>query len=114
MHVATFFVLALIMLLIMNVVSRRHGQEIDHVSIELKRRVSSLRLSKMLSYLHVDVDQYVCKIPVEDIQHHIENCSQCRGLDVCDSCLRDGKVVHNMDFCPNYWSLIEHSKSFRK
>ena len=114
MQVALIFVLSLIMLLIVNVVFRRHEQEIDHVSIQLKRRVSTLRLSKMLSYLHVDIDQYVTKIPVEDIHHHIKNCSHCRGLDVCDSCLRDGKIVHKMDFCPNYWSLIHHSKSFRK
>jgi len=74
-------------------------------------RIKQLRLFKMLNFLGVNHDEYLRAVPVSDINQHIHRCSQCSSQDICDSCLRDGKLIANMNFCPNHKPLIEHSAS---
>lgn len=76
----------------------------------LMRRISQLRLSKMLDYLGVPVERYVSRLPLSEIETHIYNCSHCQNLEACDHCLRDGHPVDDMHFCPNYDSLMAHSR----
>ncbi len=78
---------------------------------ELTRRVRQLRLCKMLSYLGVELDEYARALPPYDTESHVRNCKGCEALETCDACLRDGKIVWDMNFCPNYGSLIKHSKT---
>ena len=77
----------------------------------LARRVTQLRLSKMLQFLGADVDEYIHKVPASDINMHIHRCWRCSEHDTCDSCLRDGKHIAEMKFCPNHQSLTKHSRT---
>ena len=76
----------------------------------LLNRVKRLRLFKMLKFLGADRDEYLRTVPVADINQQIHRCSHCKESDICDSILRDGKRIVNMNFCPNHKSLTEHSK----
>lgn len=69
------------------------------------------RLYKMLGFLGVNFGDYISKLSEEEILAHIENCGACQDIPACDRCLRDGQFVSNLDFCPNYKSLIECSKT---
>lgn len=84
---------------------RTHAHEV------LLSRVKRLRLYKMLKFLGADQDEYLRAVPVADINQQIHRCSHCKSPDVCDSYLRDGKKMADMDFCPNRKSLTEHSKT---
>ena len=78
---------------------------------QLKQRVTRLRLSRMLAFLGADLDEYLKNVPREEIEKHIRNCEGCKALDSCDDCLQDGKAILDMNFCPNYRSLTQHSKT---
>jgi hypothetical protein len=80
-------------------------------SDELRRRVERLRLSKMLGHLGARLDDYLANVPEHEIETHIASCWQCDNTATCDLCLRDGRVLFDMGFCPNYGSLIGHSKT---
>ena len=77
----------------------------------LMNRVKRLRLYKMLKYLGANQDEYLRAVPAADINQQIHRCSHCKAPDICDSCLRDGKRIVGMDFCPNHKSITEHSKT---
>jgi hypothetical protein len=79
-----------------------------------RKELKSLRLTKMLEYLGVDLTDYLRKVPVSDVEQHMSRCKKCKNTEICDACLRDGKQVANMHFCPNYQSLTLHSKTFAK
>ncbi|MCK5639806.1 MAG: hypothetical protein KAJ19_03375 [Gammaproteobacteria bacterium] len=78
---------------------------------QLKQRVTRLRLSHMLTFLGADLDEYLDKVPREEIEKHIHNCKECKALQTCDDCLGNGRPVSDMNFCPNYRSLTLHSKT---
>ncbi|NOZ53310.1 MAG: hypothetical protein GXP08_09225 [Gammaproteobacteria bacterium] len=77
----------------------------------LRRTVAQFRLFKMLSYLGVNFDQYINKIPPAIILKHIADCETCPNTTTCDKCLRDGQIINDMGFCPNYQSLTAQSKT---
>jgi len=77
-------------------------------------RIMHLRFSKMLKFLGVDQSEYIKAIPDADINQQIHRCSHCKALDICDSCLRDGKWIVNLNFCPNYDSILKHSDTIRR
>lgn len=79
-----------------------------------RQYIKRLRLTKMLEYLGVDLTDYLRKIPVSDVEQHISNCKKCENTETCDACLRDGRQMANMNFCPNYQSLTLHSKTFAR
>ncbi len=81
---------------------------------QLRHQVTGLRLSKMLAYIGVDLDAYLDKLPPEQINQHVFNCKQCAELEICDACLRDGKIIKKMSFCPNHRNLMSHSKTIGK
>jgi len=85
----------------------------EHAHEVLLNRVRRLRLHKMLAFLGINQDEYLRAVPAADINQHIHRCSHCKELDICDSCLRDGKSIVNMNFCPNHMSLTGHSKTIR-
>ncbi len=78
---------------------------------ELRQRVIRLRLYKMLTHLGASLDDYVRNIPKLEIEKHIHNCGQCAQFETCDTCLRDGRIILDMNFCPNYGSLTAHSRT---
>ena len=85
----------------------------EHAHEVLLYRVKRLRLHKMLAFLGINQDEYLRAVPPADINQQIHRCSHCKELDICDSCLRDGKSIVNMNFCPNHKSLTEHSNTIR-
>ena len=83
----------------------------EHAHEVLLKRVMRLRLYKMLKFLGANQDEYLRAVPAADINRQIHLCSHCKATDICDSCLRDGKRIVNMKFCPNHESLSEQSKT---
>ena len=81
----------------------------EHAHEVLLNRVMRLRFYKMLKFLGVDQSEYLKVIPAADINQQIHRCSHCNALDNCDSCLRDGKWIENLSFCPNHKSILKHS-----
>ena len=86
----------------------------EHAHEVLLGRVMRLRLYKMLKFLGVNQDEYLRSVPAADINQQIHRCSHCNALEACDSCLRDGKWIVDMNFCPNHQSLLEHSDTIRR
>ena len=86
----------------------------DHYHKVLLTRVMRLRLFKMLEFLGADQDEYLRAVPATDINQQIHRCTHCKAPDICDSCLRDGKMIVNMKFCPNHKDITEHSKTIFK
>lgn len=72
--------------------------------------VSRYRLSKMLSFLGIRLHDYLTRIPHDAIEKHITNCDACPNIPLCDRCLRDNQYVNDMNFCPNYQSLMAFSR----
>jgi len=75
----------------------------------LRQRVRQFRLYKMLLYLGVNFDRYIRVLPREAILNHTRNCSACPSTPTCDKCIVGGKIINDMNFCPNYQSLIKFS-----
>lgn len=76
----------------------------------LKARLGRLRLYKLLNYVGADVDTYVHAVPASELDMEMQRCAQCTAVKTCDACLRDGKCVTDMSFCPVYGSVTRHSR----
>jgi hypothetical protein len=85
-------------------------QKQDRRVAELRQSVLHYRLSKMLAFIGIQLDDYLTRIPHHAIQQHITNCAACPNIPTCDHCLRDGGFVADMNFCPNYQSLMAYSR----
>jgi len=72
----------------------------------LQNTVARYRLSKMLAFLGIELESYVRHIPEQLIAQHVRQCAACPNIPECDSCLRDGRFIADMNFCPNYRSLM--------
>ena len=89
----------------------RKGRQRHENFQELRQQVVQLRLSKMLTHLGASLEDYTRIIPRPEIEKHVRNCKQCVEYETCDTCLRDGRVIFDMNFCPNYGSLTAHSRT---
>ncbi len=76
----------------------------------LRHTVYQYRLSKMLHFIGIKVKDFVDRVPEMQVKKHIVRCKRCPNIDTCDQCLRDGKFISDMHFCPNYKSLMTYSK----
>ena len=76
----------------------------------LTRSVEQFRLSKMLAFLGIKIRDYVHHVPEQVIVQHIARCEACPNTRECDSCLRDGRFFADMNFCPNFRSLMHCSR----
>ena len=76
----------------------------------LQQAVMHYRLSKMLAFLGIDPGKYVRHIPEQVIAQHIARCHACPNIPDCDRCLRDGRFTPDMNFCPNFQSLMYYSR----
>ncbi len=62
-----------------------------------------LRLSRMLTFLGIDQDQYLHRQQAIDIQRHMERCDACDAKSHCDQVLEE-ETTPNVDalgFCAN-------------
>ncbi|MCI0506816.1 MAG: hypothetical protein L0Z73_12005 [Gammaproteobacteria bacterium] len=76
----------------------------------LRHAIYQFRLSKMLHFIGIQVKDFVDRVPEYQVKRHIIRCKNCPNTDICDQCLRDGKFVSDMHFCPNYKSLMSYSR----
>lgn len=76
----------------------------------MRRIVYRYRLSQMLHFLGIRVEDYVAHIPSYEVKKQVLHCKKCPNTDTCDQCLRDGKFIPDMHFCPNYRSLMTYSR----
>jgi len=76
----------------------------------LRHTVYQYRLSHMLHFIGIKVKDFVERVPEMQVKKHIVRCKRCENIDTCDQCLRDGKFIDDMHFCPNYKSLMTYSK----
>jgi len=77
---------------------------------KLPKAIRNLRLYKMLGLLKIPFERYVDCVPINEIRLNILNCRRCNNIDICDQCLRQGISTIEMDFCPNYQSLLASRK----
>jgi hypothetical protein len=89
---------------------QRKKQHLRRQKEKYRHTVSKYRLSKMLAFIGIQLDDYLTRIPLLAIKQHIVNCKACPNIPTCDRCLRDGEYVTNMNFCPNYQSLMAYSR----
>jgi hypothetical protein len=72
----------------------------------LARQLNALRLNKMLAALGIDVNNYLHKERVIDIEQQIDKCSSCQNTDICDDQLSKGTIkASNIDYCNNEEAL---------
>ncbi|HEY5602810.1 MAG TPA: hypothetical protein VIM41_06850 [Gammaproteobacteria bacterium] len=76
----------------------------------LHHTVYQFRLSKMLHFIGLRVKDFVDRVPEYQVKKHIVRCRRCPNTGTCDECLRDGKFMSDMHFCPNYKSLMRYSR----
>lgn len=73
----------------------------------LARQLHTLRLSKMLTALGVDVEDYLHSERVVDIHAQMQRCSGCSQTDQCDDKLADGQIASDqLGFCNNEQTLV--------
>lgn len=72
----------------------------------IRHNVYQHRLSSMLRYLGINLDNYISKLSEAEIRHHIMRCKNCPNIPACDRFFHDGKTTSNLSFCPNYSSLL--------
>jgi hypothetical protein len=72
----------------------------------LAQQVNALRLNKMLAALGIDVNSYLHKERVIDIEEQINKCSSCQNTETCDDQLAKGTITAgNIDYCNNEEAL---------
>jgi hypothetical protein len=72
----------------------------------LARQVHALRLNKMLTALGIDINSYLHKERIIDIEQQIDKCTTCDNTETCDDQLAKGTIqASNIDFCNNEKSL---------
>jgi hypothetical protein len=89
---------------------QREQQKLCRQKAKYRRAVRKYRLSKMLAFIGIHLDDYLTRIPHEAIRKHIISCKNCPNIPTCDRCLRDGEFISDMNFCPNYQSLMAYSR----
>ncbi len=81
----------------------------------MARQLDSLRLSKMLTALGVDIDAYLHGERAVDVHNQMQRCAGCSQIEQCDEKLANGKIDSGeIGFCDNEQALadvIERSKA---
>ena len=81
----------------------------------LVRGIEKMRLSRMLTALGIDVNEYLASNPAVDIRSHMERCSACSNTEECDDKLSGNAIdADRIGFCSNEESLREIVKNPRQ
>jgi hypothetical protein len=67
----------------------------------MNKKLSRLRLSRMLSHKGIDQAIYLHTQQVLDIEQHMKRCSKCVNTERCDSVLSASNSEDITDFCNN-------------
>ncbi|MDH3947722.1 MAG: hypothetical protein OEU74_02065 [Gammaproteobacteria bacterium] len=71
------------------------------------RRVTSLRLVKMLTKKNIDIQRYLYNQPAADILKQERNCKHCRSVDQCDHYLNNKNMGIDTPFCLNNGFIVK-------
>jgi len=75
---------------------------------KLARKIKELRLSRMLTALGIDINQYLHNERVVDITDQMNRCVACENTQVCDEDMLSGTVsADNISYCNNEPTLKE-------
>ncbi|MEZ5541351.1 MAG: DUF6455 family protein [Pseudomonadota bacterium] len=78
----------------------------------LARQLENFRLSKMLTALGIDIDEYLSTERVVDIHTHMQRCGACENVGECDERLAGGKLTDDdIGFCNNEESLQQIARA---
>jgi Family of unknown function (DUF6455) len=73
---------------------------------KLASKINDLRLSRMLTALGIDINQYLHNERVIDIADQMNRCVSCENTQTCDDDMLKGKVsVYSIDYCNNEQTL---------
>lgn len=74
-------------------------------------KVDQLRLSKMLTALGIDINVYLHKERIVDIENQMKRCTECVNTDECDDKLANSAInADDIHFCNNEETLREIAK----
>lgn len=74
----------------------------------MARQLDTLRLSKMLAALGVDINAYLHSERTVDIHDQMQRCAGCSQVEQCDEKLADGRIDSGkIGFCDNEQALAE-------
>lgn len=103
-----FFSVALFLTIVFNVRAGAKYRE------PLATRLHTLRLSKMLSALGINVTEYLHTVNAATIHEQMNNCSACTSIKECDDNLSNSNIaINEIDFCNNESSLKDMVSSKR-
>lgn len=71
----------------------------------MAERLQKLRLARALGLFGIDVQAYLHRENVVDIEQQMSNCANCQATDQCDGVLNDNGSPEAFDFCPNEQKL---------
>lgn len=72
----------------------------------LAKKLHSLRLSKMLTALGINVNEYLHTVNVATINQQIDRCTDCASTKECDDNLSNNSIaINEIDYCNNESSL---------
>lgn len=78
---------------------------------KLAKRVETLRMTKMLSSLGLDFNQYLHSVPLSKVSESMGKCESCPTTEICDQKLKlDNLEIKDINFCPNQESLGQFSE----
>jgi len=75
----------------------------------LRRRISDLRIHRMLESLGVSRRRYMRKALIAEVETHLSRCQQCTNTTECDAALDQGDTSNGDAFCPNFPELAKFS-----
>lgn len=110
LSVVLFSVVGLALMFMDNTPQLKKKLELNQHREILRHELYHYRLSSMLRYLGIRIEKYIIELPEEQIRKHIIRCNTCQNVSTCDRCLCNGETINDMNFCPNYGSLLVYSK----
>ncbi|MBL1141487.1 MAG: hypothetical protein HND53_05575 [Proteobacteria bacterium] len=69
---------------------------------QLKVRLDNLPIIKMLDKRDIDINQYISRVPITEIEKHAHTCSVCSANKICEeTLLKEKSFKSDFKFCHN-------------
>ncbi len=93
---------------------QQSSQQRREMRIQLRQRIESLHLPKILQALGIGFGNYLYKVPLDKIDECVSRCETCSSNIQCDQTLMTPELnPDDIDFCPNQQHLSQYSRSSR-
>jgi hypothetical protein len=81
---------------------------------QLRQRIESLHLPKILQALGIGFGNYLYKVPIEEIDECVSLCEDCSSVVLCGETLMTSELnPDDIAFCPNQQHLSQFSRASR-